>query len=344
MPVYGTCLFTKQELDNDADAAAMIWDPLVRHLFANPWAQRNKLMDHIFLFADGQSARIWDAYDLVRSEAVFLMVESKCPTWDEPARRYSDIKSCFSSWKDVIIPGHIDHARLQAMRRFNRPTEERKWVLTFHGSHSGNKEVYEQCEVRDRVMELAQFEGVHVGRLSCKLSSEFGRLMVSMRAVRACSTSLGGFVSDYLEIKGNAHFCLIPAGTSPWTNQLYESIHCGCIPVILSDEYEVAFQHVVEWRRISIKWPEAQMGEELYAFLTSLSLQSIAAMKAWGNCLHMGTGCTYHMLTTAAGRCQVERVGPACPLLVLARLIWTSRAAGSITFQIARIALLTSQC
>lgn len=28
-----------------------------------------------------------------------------------------------------------------------------------------------------------------------------------------------------------------------------ESIHCGCIPVILSDEYEVAFQHViVAWR------------------------------------------------------------------------------------------------
>ena len=90
----------------------------------------------------------------------------------------------------------------------------------------------------------------------------------------------GGFVSDYLEIKGNAHFCLIPAGTSPWTNQLYESIHCGCIPVILSDEYEVAFQHLVDWRRISIKWPEAQVGKELYDFLASFSLQTIATMKA----------------------------------------------------------------
>ena len=167
VPIYGTCLFTKQALDNDGDAAAMIWDPLVRHIFAEPWAQRNRLMDHIFLFADGQSARIWDAYDLVRSEAIFLMVESKCPTWDEPVRRYSDIKSCSSSWKDIIIPGHIDHARLQAMRRFNRPTEERELIMTFHGSFSGNKEVYEQCEIRDRVMDLGQFEGVDVGPWLC---------------------------------------------------------------------------------------------------------------------------------------------------------------------------------
>ncbi|CAE7236656.1 RPS3A, partial [Symbiodinium microadriaticum] len=252
VPIYGTCLFTKDALDNDADASERIWDPLIRHIFAQPWAQRNKLMDHIFLFADGQSARIWDSYDLVRSEAVFLMVESKCPTWDEPMRRYSDIKPCSSGWKDIIIPGHTDHARLQAMRRYNRPTAQRELIMTFHGSHSGNKEVYDQCAVRDKVMELAQFAGVDVG----------------------------GFVPNYLEIKGNAHFCLIPAGTSPWTNQLYESIQCGCIPVILSDEYEVAFQHLVDWRRISIKWPEALVGKELYEFLASFSLETIAAMKA----------------------------------------------------------------
>eukprot|EP00439_Symbiodinium_sp_Y106_P013833 s6928_g1.t6 len=252
VPIYGTCLFTKDALDNDADASERIWDPLIRHIFAQPWAQRNKLMDHIFLFADGQSARIWDSYDLVRSEAVFLMVESKCPTWDEPMRRYSDIKPCSSGWKDVIIPGHIDYARLQAMRHYNRPTAQRELIMTFHGSHSGNKEVYEQCAVRDKVMELAQFAGVDVG----------------------------GFVPNYLEIKGNAHFCLIPAGTSPWTNQLYESIQCGCIPVILSDEYEVAFQHLIDWRRISIKWPEALVGKELYEFLASFSLETIAAMKA----------------------------------------------------------------
>ena len=70
-----------------------------------------------------------------------IKLRSKCPTWDEPVRRYSDIKPCMSSWKDILIPGHTDHARLQAMRMQNRPTDERDILMTFHGSHSGNKDL-----------------------------------------------------------------------------------------------------------------------------------------------------------------------------------------------------------
>ncbi len=33
---------------------------------------------------------------------------------------------------------------------------------------------------------------------------------------------------------GASHFCLVPMGTSSWTNHLYESFFAGCIPVILS--------------------------------------------------------------------------------------------------------------
>ncbi|CAK9106771.1 unnamed protein product [Durusdinium trenchii] len=194
VPVYSTCLFTKENLENDEAAATVIWDPLLKYLFSQPYFTRRKQMDHIFIFADGQSARVWDSYDLVQSNAIFMMVESKCPTWDEPARRYSDIKPCMSSWKDIVIPGHTDHARLQAMRMENRPSDLRDLLMTFHGSHSGNKEVYHECAVRDRILALADMEGVDVG----------------------------GFIPDYFTVKGRSHFCLIPAGTSPWTNQLYE--------------------------------------------------------------------------------------------------------------------------
>ncbi|CAL1148718.1 unnamed protein product, partial [Cladocopium goreaui] len=252
VPVYSTCKFTKENLENDEAAAKVIWDPLLQYLFSQQWFHRRKQMDHIFIFADGQSARVWDSYDLVRSEAIFMMVESKCPTWDEPMRKYSDIKSCSSSWKDILIPGHTDHARLQAMQRQNRPSDQRDLLMTFHGSHSGNKDVYESCAVRDRILQMADFDGVDVG----------------------------GFIPNYFEVKGRSHFCLIPAGTSPWTNQLYESIHCGCIPVILSDEYEVAFQHIVEWHHFSLKLPESMVGPELYAFLQSIPVEVLREMKA----------------------------------------------------------------
>eukprot|EP00438_Fugacium_kawagutii_P009265 Skav235215 [mRNA] locus=scaffold3995:44837:46101:+ [translate_table: standard] len=67
--------FFLEQLENDEAATEMIWDPLLRYLFAQPWFHRRKQMDHIFVFADGQSARVWDSYDLVRSEAIFMMVE-----------------------------------------------------------------------------------------------------------------------------------------------------------------------------------------------------------------------------------------------------------------------------
>ena len=40
-----------------------------------------------------------DSYDLLRSEAVFLSPESRCPTWNEAVRRYVDVKRCLSSWR-----------------------------------------------------------------------------------------------------------------------------------------------------------------------------------------------------------------------------------------------------
>ena len=67
------------------------------------------------------------------------------------------------------------------------------------------------------------------------------------------------FVDNYLDRKGDAHFCLVPAGTSPWTNHLYESFFAGCIPVIVSDEYDVAFADELDWSRFSIRWPESEV-------------------------------------------------------------------------------------
>jgi len=249
VPIYCTCL--SQHMESNVEAAKQLWDPLVQFLSSSPWFTRRNMRDHIFLFPDGQSARVWDSYDLVRGEAILMMTESKCPTWDEPVRRYTDVKACSSGWKDVIISGHTDHARAREMLRHNRPSEERDLLMTFHGRHPGSHEVYRQCKVRAQVMEMADLDGVDVG----------------------------GFVEDYLERKGRSHFCLIPGGTSPWTNHLYESFFCGCIPVILSDEYEVAFQHVLDWPRFSVKWPEAAVGPKLYEFLRSFTAEDLQAMK-----------------------------------------------------------------
>ena len=60
------------------------------------------------------------------------------------------------------------------------------------------------------------------------------------------------------------------AGTSPWTNHLYESFYAGCIPVVLSDEYEVAFWQELPWEKFSIKWPESQICDDEDCLSSSL--------------------------------------------------------------------------
>ena len=47
-------------------------------------------------------------------EAIFLMVESKCPTWREAIRRYTDLKPCSSAWKD--LEAHTIDTEIKAKR------------------------------------------------------------------------------------------------------------------------------------------------------------------------------------------------------------------------------------
>ena len=123
---------------------------------------------------------------------------------------------------------------------------------------------------------------------------------------------------DYPERKGDAHFCLVPAGTSPWTNHLYESFYAGCIPVILSDEYEVAFVEELDWPSFSIKWPEAEVGDALYSHLMDLTQfypQRVADMKAslerhacWFNWYSTDAGCNpYALIHRKLARLRLSR-------------------------------------
>jgi len=289
VPLYGTCKYVALNAnmsDQDGDLDSMdaisnkfIWEPLLDVLRQSKYYQRKEGKDHIFLFADGQGPRIWDSYDALRVESVFLSPESKCPTWGEPIRRHLDVKPCLSSWKDIVIPGHTDYARIEYMRKQNKPAEDRRLLMTFHGRSPGTHAGYGDCAVRGAIMGLKR-HGPHV--------------------------DVGGFVMDYPERKGDSHFCLVPAGTSPWTNHLYESFYAGCIPVILSDEYEVAFADELDWPSFSIKWPEVEVGDALYHYLEGLATyfpQQLVAMKAslernacWFNWYSVDVQCSPYLL------------------------------------------------
>ena len=43
-----------------------------------------------------------------------------------------------------------------------------------------------------------------------------------------------------------------------------------CVPVILSDQAEFPFQNVIDYSRISIKWPSSRIGPHLLQYLESI--------------------------------------------------------------------------
>merc|ERR1711971_199591 len=110
------------------------------------------------------------------------------------------------------------------MGAHNRPSRERRLLFNFHGRLPVNHDYYENVTVR---RSLLQFSGLP-------------------------NVSIGGFIEDYFDVMGSSHFCIIPEGTSSWTNHLYESFFAGCIPLILSDRFVLPFQDLIQWDTLSI--------------------------------------------------------------------------------------------
>ena len=47
-------------------------------------------------------------------------------------------------------------------------------------------------------------------------------------------------------------FCLSPAGDTPSSARLFDAIVSGCIPVIISDELELPFEGILDYRKVRV--------------------------------------------------------------------------------------------
>lgn len=238
-----------------------------RHELLPHWT-KNDGHDHVFIFSD-QGMNFFPEWRDYIPNSLFIVTEALTPKCGP---------SCFNPWKDFVVPGHTDYFRYRRMAQFNLPTEQRTLLFNFHGRHPGLNDLYKKNFVRGNIMRV--FDGLE-------------------------GVSVGGFTDDYFERMGASHFCLVPMGTSSWTNHLYEAFFAGCIPVILSDGFQVPFENTLDWPSFSIKWPMTDVSMDLYNFLKSTPLYLLRQMKAavdanacwfdWHETLKPGESCSPYL-------------------------------------------------
>ena len=163
---------------------------------------------------------------------------------------YASFTPYFSMWKDLVIPGRIDHRRHALMESAKPPGERRKYLAAFYGNHQGKKP-------RLDVLALAK--------------KYPGEVMAS------CTRH-----PQYTDIVGNARFCFAPRGQSSWTLRFYESFFAGCVPVILADDIELPFGEFVDYSHFTIKWPLTKVNSELVEYLRAIPDETVARMQRVG--------------------------------------------------------------
>ncbi|OVA01995.1 Exostosin-like [Macleaya cordata] len=232
----------------------------VKVLSQMPYFRLSGGRNHIFVFPSGAGAHLFRSWPTYLNRSIILT-----PEGDRTDKRDT---SAFNTWKDIIIPGNVDDGvtKYGASLVQPLPLSKRKYLANFLGRVQGK-----------------------VGRVKLvELAKQFPDKLESPELKFSGPDKLGR--KDYFEHLRNAKFCLAPRGESSWTLRFYESYFVECVPVILSDQVELPFQNVVDYSKISIKWPSTLTGPQLLEYLESIPDEEIEAMIARGRqirCLYV---------------------------------------------------------
>ncbi|RAL46319.1 hypothetical protein DM860_015312 [Cuscuta australis] len=116
------------------------------------------------------------------------------------------------------------------------------------------------------------------GKIRAKLVSELSRAQGVV--IEEGTIGLAGKAASQSGMRKSL-FCLSPAGDTPSSARLFDSIVSGCIPVIISDELELPFEGILDYRKIALFMPSSDAVQPgwLLSFLRNVSTLQIREMQ-----------------------------------------------------------------
>lgn len=217
-----------------------------------PFFARTQGADHIFSF---HYVDLFPSWRSTISRSIFLTPETEVGF----ERSRSDfeldplVRPPFNALKDFSIPPYLDVQDVLAFLRHSKPARDRKHLAVFSGKMW--HDVEEAADVRGKLAGLASLPGFFVyvyETVTKKLSPD-------------------GMHS----LMGDARFCFVPRGRAAWSVRFFEALWAGCVPVLLSDHYELPFEALFDVTQFVIKWPVTRIDESLHHFLANIPLEVV---------------------------------------------------------------------
>ena len=105
-----------------------------------------------------------------------------------------------------------------------------------------------------------------------------------LKSLKQCGSDRGercdlnGNIIKYPDVLSDSTFCIILDTEYDAGQTITESLHHGCIPVIVSDSIVLPFSEVIDWKRFSIRMYETDLSS-VYETLSNVSTKRIVEMQ-----------------------------------------------------------------